>query len=99
MFWLDRLNTQAEASTLKRFARESGMSELLKEVDALEGLLFARSAAVRPIESQGEWSGKSFYKLVAQSRRAQIRRSKRPERSKQEMLCLNPEVGRVASEE
>ncbi len=97
MFCLDRLNTQAEASTLKRFTRESGMPGLLKEGDALEGLLFARSAAARPKESQGGWSGKSFYKLVAQSRRAQIRRSKRL-KSREQMLSLNSEEHRIYDE-
>ena len=90
MCWLDRLNTQTEASTLERFARESGMDELLKEGDALKGLLFARPAAAGPNKSQAEWSGKPFYKLVAQARRAQIRRSKKPKQRGEQMLSLNP---------
>jgi hypothetical protein len=90
MFWLDRLNTQPEASTLERFVRESGMDELSKEGDALKGLLFARPAATGPSELQAEWSGKPFYKLVAQARRAQIRRSKKPKQRGEQMLSLNP---------
>jgi len=90
MFWLDRLNTQPEASTLERFARESGMPELLKEGDALKGLLFARPAAIGPSEFQGQWSGKPFYKLVAKARRAQIHGSKRPQSKGQRILPLNP---------
>jgi hypothetical protein len=91
MYWLDRLNTQTEASTLERFAGESGMPELLREGDALKGLLFARPAAPGPSEFQGEWSGKAFYKLVAQARRAQIRRNKRLKQSREQALSLNPE--------
>ena len=93
MFWLDHTNTKPVASTLKRFTRESGIPELLKEGDALEGLLFARSAAASPNESQGEWSGKSFYKLVAQARKAQIHRSKRLKQSRDQVLSLNSKGG------
>jgi hypothetical protein len=90
MFWLDHSNTQPEASTLEQFVRESGVPELLKEGDVLEGLLFARPAATGPSEFQGEWSGKAFNKLVAQARRAQIYRSKRLKQSGEQMLSLNP---------
>jgi hypothetical protein len=92
MFWLDRLPTQPEAPTLERFARESGVPELIKGGDALKCLLFAPPAAIGPTESQGEWSGKPFYKLVAQ-RRAQLRRSKRLKRNREQMLSLNPGEG------
>ncbi len=92
MFWLDRLPTQPEAPTLERFARESGVPELLKRGDALEGLLFAPPAATGPTECQGEWSGKLFYKLVSK-RRAQIRRSQGLKRSRDQMLSLNPGEG------
>jgi hypothetical protein len=92
MYWLDRLDTQTGASTLERFARESGMDELLKEGDVLKGLLFARPAAPGPSEFQREWSGKSFYKLVAQARRTQIHRSKRLKRTTEQLLSLNPEI-------
>ncbi len=97
MFWLDHSNTQPEASTLEQFVRESGVPELLKEGDVLEGLLFARPAATGPSEFQGEWSGKAFYKLVAQARRAQIRRSKKPQLRGQRILSLNP--GEMSSDE
>ena len=90
MFWLDHLNTKPEASTLERFARESGKPELLKEGDALKNLLFARPAATGPSEFQGEWSGKAFYKLVVQARRGQILRSKKPQSRGQRILLLNP---------
>jgi hypothetical protein len=91
MFWLDRMNTRQAASTIEQFARESGMPELLKEEDALMGMLFARSAEAGPIEFQRKWSGKDFYTLVAKARRAQIRRNKTPQRSGEQMLSLNPE--------
>ena len=42
MFWLDRINTRPVAPTLEQFARESGMPELSKEEDALQGF-FVRS--------------------------------------------------------
>lgn len=99
MFWLDRTNTRPVAPTLEQFVRESGMPELLKEGETLNGLLFARPAKIEPIGFQGKWSGEPFYRVVAQARRAQIRRSKKPHRSKEERLCLNPKEDRVASDE
>jgi hypothetical protein len=93
MFWLDRMYTRPVAPTLDRFAGESGMPELLKEGDALQRLLFARPGKTEPIELQRKWSGQPFYRVVAQARKAQIRRTKKPQRSKQKMLCLNPEEG------
>jgi hypothetical protein len=93
MSWLDRTNTRAVAPTLEQFVRESGMPELLKEEETLNGLLFARPAKIEPIELQRKWSGRPFYKVVAQARKAQIRRTKEPQRSTQEILCLNPEGG------
>ena len=93
MFWLDRMYTRPVAPTLEQFVRESGMPELSKEGDALKGLLFARPAEVGPIQLQRKWSGRPFYQVVAQARRAQIRRTKRSQGSKQKMLCLNPEEG------
>jgi hypothetical protein len=89
MFWLDRLNTQPEASTLERFARETGLPELLKEEGALKAFLFARPAAKGPSEFQAGWSGKAFYKLVARARRAQIRKSKKLKQDREQMLALN----------
>ncbi len=97
MFWLDRFNNQTEASTFERFASESGEPELLKEAEALKGLLFARPRATGPGGFREEWSGKHFYKLVAQARRAQIRRSKRPQSSGQRIPLLNP--GETSSDE
>ena len=89
MFWLDRLNTQLEVSTLDRFAKESGVPELPKRGEALKGLLFARPAATGLTGPQ--WSGKPFYELVAQARRAQIHGSKRFKGSREQVLSLNPE--------
>jgi len=97
MFWLDRLNIQPNASTFEGFARESGIPELLKEGDILKNSLFARPTATGPSEFQGEWSGKAFYKLVAQARRVQIRRSKKPQLRGQRILSLNP--GEMSSDE
>jgi len=91
MFWLDRVNTRPVASTLEQFGRESGIPELSKKGNALKGLLFAPAAEAGSSEFQGEWFGKPFYKLVAQARRAQIRRNKRPHRSGEQMLSLSPE--------
>jgi hypothetical protein len=101
MFWLDRVNTRPIAPTLEQFAKESNMPELIEEEDALKAFLFARSGKTEPIELQRKWSGRPFYRVVAQARKAQIRRIKRPQRSKQKMLFLNPEGGewRVTSDE
>jgi len=98
MFWLDRVNSRPIAPTLEQFGRESGIPELLKEEDALQRLLFARPVKVEPIDLQRMWAGGPFYRVVAQARKAQIRRTKKPQRSKGKMLCLNPGGGRVASD-
>jgi very-short-patch-repair endonuclease len=93
MSWLDRTNTRPVALTLDQFARESGMPELVQAEETLNSLLFARPAKTGPIELQKTWSGKSFYGVVAQARKAQFRRNKRPKRSKEEISCLNPWAG------
>ncbi len=93
MFWLDRMNTRPLAPTLEQFARESGTPELSKEEDALKAFLFARPGATGPNEFQGEWSGRLFYKHVAQARRAQFRRTKRLKGSREQVVSLNPEEG------
>ncbi len=98
MFWLDRTNTRAAVPTLEQFARESGVPELLKKEGILNDLLFARPAKGEPDALPRKWSGKSFYRVVAQARRAQIRRTKRPRPRGEPLLSLNPRGmgGRVA---
>ena len=54
MHWLDRTNRRPVAPTLEQFARESGMTELLKGKEALNGLLFARPES-DPLELQRGW--------------------------------------------
>ncbi len=91
MFWLDRTNTRPTAPTLEQFARKSGMPELLKEGEALNGLLFARPAKAESLGPRREWAGRPFYRAVAQARRAQIRRTKRPQSREESILSLNPQ--------
>ena len=94
MFWLDRMNTQPVAPTLEQFARESGMPELLKEGDALKALLFARPAETGPIELQRKWSGEAFLQSRGPGKKERkFGEARGRKRSKQKMLCLNPEEG------
>ena len=90
--WLDRTNSRLTAPTLEQFTRESGMPELLKGEEALNCLLFAPAAKAAPLEPQKKWSGKRFYRVVAQARREQIRRAKRPQSRGEPLLSLNPGV-------
>ena len=90
MFWLDRVNTGPVAPTLEQFVKESGSPELLEEGDKLKALLFARSEKAEPIGLQRKWSGRPFYRIVAQARKAQIRRTRRTQPSSLELLRLNP---------
>ncbi len=90
MFWLDRTNTRPVAPSLEQFAKESGVPEVLKEEEGLNGLLFSRTAKGEPLELQRKWSGKPFYKVVAQARRAQIHRARRPQSRGEQILSLNP---------
>lgn len=92
VFWLDLTNTLPVAPTLEQFAKESGIPGLLEEEDALQAFLFARPAKTEPFDVQRKWSGRPFYRVVAQARRAHVRSTKRPQRYKQEMLCLNPKA-------
>ena len=93
MSWLDRTNTRPVAPTLEEFAKQSDMQELLKAEEGMNRLLFDRPEKTGPIESWKTWSGKSFYKAVAEARKTYIRRARKPEHSKEEMTCLNPRVG------
>jgi hypothetical protein len=91
MFWLDRMNTQPVVPTLEQFTRVSGVPGLLKEEKVLKAFLFARPAkTAEPIGAEKEWSGKLFYRLVAQARRAKIRRDKKPQPNVNQILSLNP---------
>jgi hypothetical protein len=92
VFWLDLTNTRPVTPTLEQFATETGVPGLLKEEDALQAFLFARPANAEPHDLQRKWWGRPFYRVVAQARREHIRSTKRPQRSKQEMLCLNPKA-------
>jgi hypothetical protein len=94
MFWLHRANTRPVAPTLEQFSSESRMPELLKEKEKLYGFLFARPAETGTRKPQSRWSGKSFYRIVAQARRARLRRTIGSRRLKRETLCLNPEGGK-----
>jgi hypothetical protein len=91
MFWLDRMNTQPIAPTLEGFAKESDMPGLLEEEEALKASLFARSGKKEPIEPQKKWSGKRFYRLVANARKAQIQKNKGPKRRGEQIISLNPQ--------
>jgi very-short-patch-repair endonuclease len=93
MSWLDRTNTRPVAPTLEEFAKQRDMQELLKAEEGVNRLLFDRPEKTGPIESWKTWSGKSFYKAVAEARKTYIRRARKPEHSKEEMTCLNPRVG------
>ena len=93
MFWLDRTNAQPVAPTLEQFTKESSMPELLKGEDALQVFLFARPGKPDPMELPRKWSGRPFYRVMVRARRARIRRSKRLQQCKQEMLYLNPTEG------
>ena len=90
MSWLDRTNTRPVAPTLDQFAIESGMPELLQGKEVLNGSLFARPAKAEPLKLQEKWSGRPFYRLVAQARSAKIHKAKRLESSGEQLLSLNP---------
>jgi hypothetical protein len=90
MFWLDYRNARSAAPTLEQFERESGMTELLKEEEALNGILFARPAKAEPLDLQTKWSGRPFYRVVAQARSAQIDKAKKPKSSGEQLPSLNP---------
>jgi len=90
MFWLDRTNTRAVVPTLEQFARESDLPELLKGEGILNDLLFARPAKAEPAALPRKWLGKPFYRVVAQARRAQIRRTRRRQARGELLLSLNP---------
>ncbi len=90
MFWLDRTNTRSVAPTLEQFVGESGIPELLKGEEALNSLLFAQPAKAEPLELQRKWSGKSFYRVVARARRAQIHKAKRQQSRGEQIPSLNP---------
>jgi hypothetical protein len=90
MFWLDHTNTQPVAPTLEGFAKESDMPGLLEEEEALKAFLFARSRGKERIEPQKKWSGKRFYRLVAEARKAQIQKNNRPKQPGEQIISLNP---------
>jgi hypothetical protein len=92
IYWLDLTNTRPVAPTLEQFARASGMPGLLQEADALQAFLFAGPAQAEAHDLPRQWSGRALYRVVAQARRAHMRRAKRPQWDEQAMLCLNPKA-------
>jgi len=90
MFWLDHVNTRPIAPTLEQFAGKNDLPGLLKEQKALEAFLFAGTEETEAIPHQRDWSGRRFYEVVAQARKACIRGTGRRRKHKQGMLDLNP---------
>jgi len=90
MSWLDSTNPRPVAPTLEQFTKESDVPGLRREGEALNAFLFARPSNEDAIDPRREWSGKPFYRLVAQARKAKIRRNRRLQPNVDQMKVLNP---------
>jgi hypothetical protein len=92
MCWLDCTNRRPYAPTLDRFARHSSMPALIREAEALNGLLFARPVKREHFVLQRKWSGRTFYRIVARAR-AQISKTQKQQLRRESILSLNPRQG------